>query len=315
MRRPRFANYNVPSNRLPTMSAPDLLRDIARSVAEQQCVLFLGAGIYARPPEDSQYSYADSDRPLIGSELSSRLASKSDFERRRPGDSISDLQRVALDFELAKGRSLLIDEVRDSVQTGKRASSLVRALTKLPFRLIITTNYDTHFEDECIRHSDKTPLVSYYHNNVDARIPTRDYSGKDDPSVKKPLVLKIHGDIANTPESIVITEEDYIQFVLRMADAEPFYPIPRTALYFVRKWPTLFLGYSLRDYNLRILFKTLRWQLRPDVPPQMYSVDRFPDPLILEVLQNHRREVKYVVEDAWRFIPQLLREVNGTDSL
>jgi hypothetical protein len=155
--------------------------------------------------------------------------------------------------------------------------------------------------------------VSFYRNNVEVNERTDDYPFRHDPSPELPFVLKIHGDIVKSGSSIVITEEDYIQFVLRMSDKEPFHPLPRTALYFMSKWPTLFLGYSLLDYNLRLLFKTLRWRLDPGIAPEMYSVDFRPDALVLEVLQNQRREVRYIVENVWNFVPALVKEVTGRD--
>ena len=30
---------------------------------------------------------------------------------------------------------------------------------------------------------------------------------------------------------------------------------------YLTDWTTLFVGYSLLDYNLRLLFKTLRWKI------------------------------------------------------
>ncbi len=249
---------------------------------------------------------------MIGSEVSKHLAKKSDFLERYPDEDPKNLQRVSLDYELQKGRTALIDEIRSVTQMGKKPSPLIQALAKLPIRMIITTNYDTHFEDaatEC----GKKPIVSFYRNNVRTAERTDDYPFRHDPSPDMPFVLKIHGDIVKNAPSIVITEEDYIQFVLRMGEKFPYHPVPKTALYFMSKWPTLFIGYSLRDYNLRLLFKTFRWQLDPGSAPEMYSVDFRPDPLILEILQNQRREVKYIVQDVWGFVPKLVKEVTGKD--
>jgi hypothetical protein len=41
-----------------------------------------------------------------------------------------------------------------------------------------------------------------------------------DSAAQSPIVCKIHGDIAGR-ETIVITDEDYIQFVLRMSNKAP----------------------------------------------------------------------------------------------
>ena len=53
-----------------------------------------------------------------------------------------------------------------------------------------------------------------------------------------------------------------------------FNPVPDTFYYRLSKWPTLFIGYSLLDYNLRLLLKTLRH--KKDQFPRSYSIDPWP---------------------------------------
>ena len=136
------------------------------------------------------------------------------------------------------------------------------------------------------------------------------YPGNLDPN--QPFVVKVHGDV-QTPESIVITDEDYIQFVLRMSDKEPYNPVPLTYRFFFTKWPTLFVGYSLLDYNLRLLFKTLRWKIDPSVVPDTYSVDLSPDPLIVDVYYNRQRYINFITQDVWTFVPSLYHMVTGEE--
>jgi len=120
----------------------------------------------------------------------------------------------------------------------------------------------------------------------------------------------MHGDI-DRPETIVVTDEDYIQFVLRMSDKEPLDPVPLKLKADLTEWTTLFVGYSLLDYNLRVLFKALRWGIDPASMPEMFSVDYSPDPLIFDVWHNQRRYVKFIVQDVWAFVPLLYEAVLG----
>ncbi len=122
----------------------------------------------------------------------------------------------------------------------------------------------------------------------------------------------MHGDFDDRA-SIVITDEDYITFVQRMSDKDALHPVPETIRYRMLKWPTLFVGYSLRDYNLRLLFRTLRWRVDPANFPQSFSVDRNPDPLILQVWQHERRFITFVTQDLWTFVPWLYKEVCGEE--
>jgi hypothetical protein len=207
------------------------------------------------------------------------------------------------------GRQELVQEIRNAVQVGKRPSPVVRALARLPFPLVITTNYDLLFEDAVRSVPNKRPSVSVYES--ESQPPAR-YPYPYEPAPEEPFIFKIHGSV-DRPESIVITDEDYIQFILRMGDPEKVHPIPWTFRYHLQTKPTLFLGYSLMDYNLRLLFKTLRWGADKVDIPKMYSVDRDPDPLIFEVWHNKRDYVTFVVQDVWTFVPELYRKIQNDE--
>jgi hypothetical protein len=284
-----------------------VVRQIADVIRNGQCVLFLGAGIHAPPPDDSRFTYPPAARPPLGSALSEHLAAKlaTELEAELPNEDPRNLQRVALFYELQRSRHQLVDEIRARVQDGKRPSPAVRALAELGFPLVITTNYDQLFE-QALTMAGKTPRVSVYTPELEATVDYRD------PTADNPVVFKIHGDIGR-PETIVVTDEDYIQFVLRMSNKDPFDPLPLTVKYHMTTWTTLFVGYSLLDYNLRLLFKSLRWKIDTANAPDMYSVDHSPDPLILTVWHNQRRYVRFIAEDVWAFVPELYKTVRGSE--
>ena len=105
---------------------------------------------------------------------------------------------------------------------------------------------------------------------------------------------------------------DY-EFILRMGD--PYkHPIHEQIRSCMKAWPTLFIGYGLRDYNLRLLFRTLRWNLDPADYPISFSIDPFPDDLVVTVWQRYRPPmVSFIKEDLWRFVPVLYKAVIGKD--
>jgi hypothetical protein len=85
-------------------------------------------------------------------------------------------------------------------------------------------------------------------------------------------------------------------------------------MYHLMRLPTLFIGYSLMDYNLRLLFKTLRWRMDKSKFPMSYSVDPFPDPLLeFSMGEGDRRQVIFIAQDVWTFVPALYREVTGKE--
>jgi len=273
------------------------VEQIADAIRTGRCILFLGAAVHAGPPEDSSFVYPAAYRPALGSGLSRTLAATCELTKRFPAEDPDNLQRVALFFEIDRSRRQLVEEIRKEVHVGKKPSPVLRALAELDFPRVVTTNYDQLFEN-ALRSAGKDPRVSIYTPNLEA---TRDFPN---PTFQSPVVFKIHGDI-DREESIVVTDEDYIRFLLRMSNKEPYDPIPLKLKADLTEWTTLFVGYSLLDYNLRLLFQALRWGIDPAYRPDMYSVDFSPDPLILYAWRSKERSVKFVVQDVWAFVPKL----------
>lgn len=290
--------------------ADQTMEAIAEVVSTGRCILFLGAAVHCPPPPNSGHTYPASERPPLGKHFSAYLAAKTDFAARFADEGVGNLQRVAQDFETRKGRNELIKEVKNAVFRGKKPSPVVSLLAELDFPLVITTNYDQLFED-ALKGKGKRPFVSVYKKNEDRDEVTDDYPFDEDPTPERPFVFKIHGDVLRGPESIVITDEDYIQFVLRMSDKQEYHPVPETMRFHFKKWPTLFIGYSLRDYNLRLLFKTLRWKVDKAGFPPAYSVDLYPDPLVFDVWYQQRRYINFLARDVWTVIPELHRRVKS----
>jgi hypothetical protein len=276
---------------------------IAEAVRSGRCILFLGAGVHASPPEGSAVAYPAQQRPPSGRELSRELAAACGYVQRFPTHDPADLQRVALAYEIDSSRARLVDAITRAVDADKQPSPMLAALARLDFPLVITTNYDQLFE-RALRDAGKQPRVAVY---TPEHAQTADFRHA---TAASPVVYKLHGDIAQR-DSLVVTDEDYIQFVLRMSDKEPYDPIPLSLKYFLTDWATLFVGYSLLDYNLRLLFKTMRWKIDPANRPDMYSVDMQPDPLILDVWQSQRRYLKFVAQDVWSFVPRLCELVQA----
>jgi hypothetical protein len=289
-----------------TYSDDVTINTIAEKVKRGECILFLGAGVHYPPPQNSAYVYPESQQPKLGNGLSKQLAESCQLLLKYQNEDVSNLQRVSLFYEKIMSRNSLVEEVKKIVSDGKQPSPAVRALAELNFPLIITTNYDQLFE-KALYKAGKNPRVGIY--NHDEFTKTTDHQAA---SIEQPFVFKIHGDV-DKPESMVITDEDYIHFVLRMSDKDTYHPVPETFRYRFKCWPTLFIGYSLMDYNLRLLFKTLRWKIDQANIPETYSVGPSPDPLILDVWQNQRRYVKFIVQDLWTFVPKLYQTIKGVE--
>lgn len=296
----------------PPDRAIPLLDDVAEFVKSGQCILFLGAGVHSGPPPELQarYAYAETGAPPRGGDLSAALALRSEYAHEVPNANPRDLQRVAMHYEATHMRTRLLDAVVQLVDDPAfRPSPVVRALAALNFPLVITTNYDRLYE-MALGALGKDYDHGVYSPRENAKV--KDIPGAGLRPPKRPYILKIHGDIRDR-DSIVITEDDYIRFVIRMVTGNNFHPVPLGVRSLLAHCPTLFVGYSLADYNLRVLFRTLRWTMDVEVPAT-YAVDPFPDPLLKRVYaEGQNRQLSYIVEDAWTFVPALYRAVTGED--
>jgi hypothetical protein len=291
------------------VTAETVLETLAERIREGQCILFLGAGIHAAPPEGSSYVYPEAQRPPLPGELAEFLGKECHFSEKFPDEPSWNLMRVALCYENTPGllRKGLVDSLERHLEEGRTPSPAVEMLAQLPFRIYVTTNYDRLLENALRKVANREPTVIVYD-------PTSDQPAEDildeQPPKDKPLFFKMHGDLGKR-ESIVITDEDYITFVQRMSQKN--HPVPETILFYMRRWPTLFIGYSLRDLNLRLLFRTLRWHVDTSRIPPAFSVDKKPDPLILKVWQDQRQFVTFVTEDLWACVPWLFNRVMGRE--
>lgn len=283
--------------------------EVVDSIKSHRCILFLGAMASASSPEGSRFDYKEG--PPSGAHLSKILAGKCDY----PDEDRNNLPRVSLHYEVRPNgsRQALIQAINESVGPFVVPSPALRMLAELPFPIVITTNYD-HLFDVALGRANtmaghpKIPIKRVYDPNREGA----PESVPLDPSEEHPIYLKLHGDLDN-PESIVVTEEDYLVFIQKMGDPHQ-HPIHENIRARINNWPVLFVGYSLKDYNLRLLFRTLRWHVDAANIPLSYSVDPSPDNLIVSVWQHGEKPmVSFVQQDLWDFVPELYQQCLGVE--
>ncbi|MHC4508103.1 MAG: SIR2 family NAD-dependent protein deacylase [Planctomycetota bacterium] len=316
-----------------------VFEELVGRIQKGECILFLGAGVNAGPPEDgdstppediessppkdvestspedtgasppndSKYVYLKEHRPLFGQELIEKLAAVCKCKKYCPKKRCKDLQRISLCMETtpALGRQRLVKCLAEHLRKGKKPSPILKMLAQLPFQIIVTTNYDG-LMGAALQQFGKPPSIHVYDPSDNATALEMD----QDPTEEEPLLFKMHGDLDNQ-DSIVITDEDYIKFVQRMAEKDDMHPVPQYVRYRMKQWPTLFVGYSLIDYNLRLIFRTLRWRVDKSKFPTSFAVDIHPDPLLLRVYQHQKHFICFVAQNIWKFVPHLFEKVKG----
>jgi hypothetical protein len=135
------------------------------------------------------------------------------------------------------------------------------------------------------------------------------------PTPANPVVFHLHGH-NEVPESMVLTEDDYLEFLANIARDQNLLPSRiQTAL---AGSSMLFIGYNLTDWNFRVLFQSLRPSLKFMsvailVPPgdsdesrlkaQQY-LDKYYKAMDLQVYWGSAREFSAELRKRWEAFPR-----------
>jgi len=256
-----------------------------RDLLENVIVPFLGAGVSMcnRHPQGARWKGGAGFLPT-GSELSAHLASRFLYT----GDS-SDLARVAEYISLMSGPASLYQELKRVFAADYPVTDVHRLLASLPTLtlrkggqrqcpLIITTNYDDLLERAFDEAAEPYHLVTYiaegehrgkFRHTNDGRsciveVPNQYH---DVAPGERAVILKIHGafprkrsDADPAPSAstdlpgYVITEDHYIDYLTR---TELSNLVPVRLVQHLSMCRFLFIGYALRDWNLRVILHRL----------------------------------------------------------
>lgn len=136
-------------------------------------------------------------------------------------------------------------------------------LAELPFPVYMTTNYDDYMERALKAHYRDVRRQTCVWN--DAILDETEL--EREPSVPNPIVFHLHGHLeyldtgqVHGVESLVLTEDDYLLFLANMARDPGL--LPRSIKRAVTVSTGLFIGYSLGDWDVRVLFQSLKQILR-----------------------------------------------------
>ncbi len=133
-----------------------------------------------------------------------------------------------------------------------------RVLADMPFPIYLTTNL-SNLLTEALRAAGKDPQVEICRWNEDIEMLPSIYDDEPDyqPSVERPLVYHLFG-IADEPVSLVLTEDDYFDFLIGVSANRDLIPIAvRQAL---ADTALFFLGFRVDDWNFRVLFRSIMRQ-------------------------------------------------------
>lgn len=223
-----------------------------------------------------------------------------------------NLAVVAQHFETHTSRPELLDLLKDHLDRAEyQCSEIQRFCASLePVKLIVTTNYDLLIEKALkeIRGDDQFETVVQF----------PDRKCRDPANLNEQLVLyKMHGSIdklgdsASERDSLVITIDDYIDF-LAYTQVEDY--LPQGVISKIFASSILFFGYSLEDWNFRVLFRSAVQKAHKKTVMKSYAVQRKPDGMTESAWSNLKQwwlnhNVVILDVDQYEFIDLLIEEL------
>jgi hypothetical protein len=228
---------------------------------------FLGSGasLGNRNPGTQPWKWEESESLPTSGELSSFLAKQTEF----PEDESMELSKVTEYYEvIAAGRKPLYNQLHSVFNKDFPITSLHKFLSEISVPLlIITTNYDDLIERAFISRKPFDLVIHATGKEFGDKILWRKHGNKDFEKVipnklnieldKWTVIYKMHGTVNRNESSLdqdVITEDDYIDFLTRMTKTKA---IPAIFAEKFQNLPFLFLGYSLMDWNLRVVLNSI----------------------------------------------------------
>jgi hypothetical protein len=135
------------------------------------------------------------------------------------------------------------------------------ALARRPFKIYVTVNADNLMED-ALAAAGKEPRSDFARWNaavadISARPGIREREPDYIPKVSEPLVYHLYGQLS-VPESMVITEDDYFDYLLSINNkAEGKNLTPSALGRALTANALLFIGFRLEDWGFRVLLRSI----------------------------------------------------------
>ena len=310
-----LSSAHTPSQ--PEMTASALaehLDFVSTRIVSGKVIPFLGAGanLCGRPPTAD---WLRQHYLPTGGELAQYLAA--DYPHLR-GHS-QDLSRISQYVDLfGGGEAVLFEKLRELFAGEYEPNALHHLLAALPgalrargvpnpCQLIITTNYDDALERAFVAADEPIDVVYYAATRGQpGRFLHVRPDGKRTPVPKayrgfalgeRTVLLKIHGAVFRDDEladSYVITEDHYIDYVAR---TNVYNLIPAALMAKMSSSHFLFLGYAMRDWNLRVILHHI-WSQQTRTFTS-WAIEKQPDPIDEKFWDRHGVDIVAASLEEW----------------
>ena len=212
-------------------------------IKKRTCTPFLGAG--------ASYPFLP-----LGGAAAEKLAQKYGYPFPDRSNLINVAQYAAIYADPLSPKEDMLEMIAQSAPpTFKEEGQPHAVLADLPLPLYVTTNYDD-FMSQALKRRDKDPKQEYCRWTESAGDDPSIFESGYLPTVANPLVYHLHG--FGRPESMVLTEDDYLEFLANMTRRDV---LPKAIEKALQTNTCVFIGYGFADWNFKILFQSLRSRL------------------------------------------------------
>jgi hypothetical protein len=214
---------------------------LLRRIKDGKCTPFLGAGAcYGVLP------------------LACEIAKDWSMEHKSPMTDCDDLARVAqflaVKFDPMFPKEELLKKFQGMPPPDFRTPDEPHGiLADLPLPVYMTTNYDDYMV-QALNDRNRDPKREFCRWNTYIKDEPSVFGTGFRPTVANPVVFHLHGH-DEVSESLVLTEDDYLTFLVNISRDQNIIP-PRILEAFTGS-SLLFIGYSLADWDFRVLFQGL----------------------------------------------------------
>jgi hypothetical protein len=247
---------------------------LIRSILQKKCIPFIGPGAASFTNQNekrwiplgrqiAREMIKDNEKSFENSDLAQAWIEGEEGESYLI-DEFYQLARVSQFLALESGDekfpklylSDLIGRINPPDFYSEKENTSYAVLADLDLPIYVTTNYDLLMEEALRSRSrgKKDPVSGFCRWNDKLAETPLEYDRRYKPTESRPFVYHLHGYI-DKPESMVLTERDYFDFVIYLnkekeTDIHPSFVItelPRSSL--------LFIGYNIQDINFRSIFQ------------------------------------------------------------
>lgn len=224
------------------ISTVNFPQTLIEEIAYNRCIIFIGAGVSATAKNEAGESMMDWGSFIIEAKSLINHCDKAinDYvdEAIERKDFLHALQTIK--DNSIEGNYVALLKKAFSGQRYKR-SKAHEIIYNFNMKLVISTNFDKIYENYCISNEEGSGHVVKDYNQIEDII--HNIKSYDN------LIIKAHGSI-DSPDNLIFTEDDYYK---SLRENPLFYKLLESLLL---THTVLFIGYSLSDPDINLLFNT-----------------------------------------------------------